>query len=221
MKVSRKTVFTIVSALLLCLSSCATAKALFSPRKSVWEEDIYVETEAEKNMKFPFAVFASYRHRLVQIEFLDSENLVLSYPKISKVETVAFKYKMKSTLYSWKRGYSDMQLCGIQLYVKNAQTNRQDYLELCRKGDFTKPISNPENYQEIRTRDKTFIVDFAGDNLTYKKIEDGDYDFSFNSIPNMTLAEKDYNDEIERENKKNYARAGGSTSIRKHQEHAY
>ena len=195
----------------IILSSCATNRSFFDTRP-------YEETEEEKAIQYPFKVFGWYKNKLIEMEFRDKSNLIVSFPRIGGAKKVYYKYQMYSTLYSWKKGHSDMQLCGIELKVICAQEKPYygfDWLTLCRKGDFSKPISDPMNYTDRRTRNKMAMMDFFGDNLTYKKIEKGDFDMSYSALPIIRFQRMDEEIRQERQRRREYQRTGGNTSIRR------
>ena len=193
------------------LSSCATNRSFFDTRP-------YEETEEEKAIQYPFKVFGWYKNKLIEMEFRDKSNLIVSFPRIGGAKKVYYKYQMYSTLYSWKKGHSDMQLCGIELKVICVQDKPYygyDWLTLCRKGDFSKPISDPMNYTDRRTRNKMAMMDFFGDSLTYKKIEEGDFDLSYSALPIIRFQRMDEEIRQERQRRREYQRTGGNTSIRR------
>ena len=195
----------------IILSSCATNQSFFDTRP-------YEETEEEKSIQYPFSVFGWYRNKLVEIEFYDATKLIVYFPRIGGAKKVYYKYQMYSTLYSWKKGHSDMQLCGIEFKVICAQEKPYygfDWLTLCRKGDFSKPISDPMNYTYRRTRNKMAMMDFFGDSLTYKKIEEGDFDLSYSALPIIRFQRMDEEIRQERQKRREYQRTGGNTSIRR------
>lgn len=195
----------------IILSSCATSRSFFDTRP-------YEETEEEKAIQYPFKVFGWYKNKLIEMEFRDKSNLIVSFPRIGGAKKVYYKYQMYSTLYSWKKGHSDMQLCGIEFKVICAQEKPYygfDWLTLCRKGDFSKPISDPMNYTYRRTRNKMAMMDFFGDSLTYKKIEEGDFDLFYSALPIIRFQRMDEEIKQERQKRREYQRTGGNTSIRK------
>ncbi len=212
MRNCRKTAAILAMALMgLALSSCATSRNFFDTKP-------YEETEEEKSIQYPFTVFGWYRNKLVEIEFYNATRLIVSFPRIGGSKKVMYLYQMNSTLYSWKKGHSDMQLCGIELKVICAQEKPYygyDWLDFCRKGDFSKPISDPKNYTYRHTRNKMAMVDFFGDNLTYKKIEKGDFDISYSALPVIRFQRMDEEIRQERQRIREYQRTGGNTSIRK------
>ncbi len=211
MKSGKKAAVLTVAIISILLSSCATSRSFFDTTP-------YVETEEEKAIQYPFKVFGWYRNKLVEIEFYDSTKLFVSFPRIAGAKKVLYSYQMYNTLYSWKKGHSDMQLCGIELKVLCVQEKPYygyDWLELCRKGSFAKPISDPENYRQRKTRNKMAMIDFFGDSLTYKKIEDGDFDLSYSALPVIRFVRMDEELRQERQRKREYQRMGGSTSIRR------
>lgn len=193
------------------LSSCATSRSFFDTTP-------YEETEEEKAIQYPFTVFGWYRNKLVEIEFYNASKLIVSFPRIGGAKKVIYSYQMYSTLYSWKKGHSDMQLCGIELKVICVQEKPYygfDWLTLCRKGDFSKPISDPKNYTYRHTRNKMAMIDFFGDSLTYRKIEEGDFDISYSALPVIRFQRMDEEIRQERQRRREYQRTGGSTSIRR------
>lgn len=195
----------------IILSSCATNQSFFDTRH-------YEETEEEKTIQYPLKVFGWYKNKLIEMEFRDKSNLIVSFPRIGGAKKVYYKYQMYSTLYSWKKGHSDMQLCGIEFKVICAQEKPYygfDWLTLCRKGDFSKPISDPMNYTYRRTRNKMAMMDFFGDSLTYKKIEEGDFDLSYSALPIIRFQRMDEEIKQERQKRREYQRTGGNTSIRR------
>lgn len=196
----------------LSFFSCTTTGGFF-------DEKPHEETEAEKAISYPFTVFGWYKGRLMEVEFYDASKLIVSFPRIGGAKKLVYLYKMHSTLYSWKRGHNDMQLCGIELRVLCVQEKGpwygEDWLTFCRKGDFSKPILDPMNYTDHRTRDKTYIVDFFKDNLTYRKIEDDDYDFSYSALPTVRFQRMDERLRQEKQKNRESRRTGGATSIRR------
>ena len=193
------------------LSSCATSRSFFDTTP-------YEETEEEKAIQYPFSVFGWYKNKLVEIEFYDATKLIVSFPRIAGAKKVIYSYQMYSTLYSWKKGHSDMQLCGIELKVLCVQEKPYygyDWLTLCRKGDFSKPISDPMNYTDRHTRNNMAMIDFFGDNLTYRKIKEGDFDLSYSALPVIRFQRMDEEIKQERQQRREYKRTGGNTSIRK------
>ena len=195
----------------IILSSCATSRSFFDTTP-------YEETEEEKAIQYPFSVFGWYKNKLVEIEFYDATKLIVSFPRIGGAKKVYYKYQMYSTLYSWKKGHSDMQLCGIEFKVICALEKPYygfDWLTLCRKGDFSKPISDPMNYTYRRTRNKMAMMDFFGDSLTYRKIEEGDFDLSYSALPIIRFQRMDEEIRQERQKRREYQRTGGNTSIRR------
>ena len=195
----------------IILSSCATNQSFFDTRP-------YEETEEEKSIQYPFSVFGWYRNKLVEIEFYDATKLIVYFPRIGGAKKVIYSYQMYSTLYSWKKGHRDMQLCGIELKVICAQEKPYygfDWLTLCRKGDFSKPISDSKNYTYRHTRNKMAMMDFFGDSLTYKKIEEGDFDLSYSALPIIRFQRMDEEIRQERQKRREYQRTGGNTSIRR------
>ena len=208
---SKTAAFLAAAIIAIVLSSCATSRSFFDTKP-------YEETEEEKTIQFPFTVFGWYRNKLVEIEFYDATKLIVSFPRIGGAKKVIYSYQMYSTLYSWKKGHSDMQLCGIELKVLCVQEKPYygyDWLTLCRKGDFSKPISDPKNYTYRHTRNKMAMIDFFGDNLTYKKIENGDFDLSYSALPVIRFQRMDDEIRQERQRIREYQRTGGSTSIRR------
>lgn len=212
MRNCRKTAAILAAAIMaVALSSCATSRSFFDTKP-------YEETEEEKAIQYPFKVFGWYKNKLIEMEFRDRSNLIVSFPKIGGAKKVYYKYQMYSTLYSWKKGHSDMQLCGIELKVICAQEKPYsgfDWLTFCRKGDFSKPISDPMNYTDRRTRNKMAMIDFFGDSLTYRKIEEGDFDISYSALPVIRFQRMDEEIRQERQRRREYQRTGGSTSIRR------
>lgn len=195
----------------IILSSCATNQSFFDTRH-------YEETEEEKAIQYPLKVFGWYKNKLIEMEFRDKSNLIVSFPRIGGAKKVYYKYQMYSTLYSWKKGHSDMQLCGIEFKVICALEKPYygfDWLTLCRKGDFSKPISDPMNYTYRRTRNKMAMMDFFGDSLTYRKIEEGDFDLSYSALPIIRFQRMDEEIRQERQKRREYQRTGGNTSIRR------
>ena len=195
----------------IILSSCATSRSFFDTRP-------YEETEEEKAIQYPFKVFGWYKNKLIEMEFRDKSNLIVSFPRIGGAKKVYYKYQMYSTLYSWKKGHSDMQLCGIEFKVICALEKPYygfDWLTLCRKGDFSKPISDPMNYTYRRTRNKMAMMDFFGDSLTYRKIEEGDFDLSYSGLATIRVQRRDEEVMQKRQKRREYQRTGGNTSIRR------
>lgn len=212
MRNCRKTAAILTAVIMaIALSSCATSRSFFDTKP-------YEETEEDKAIQYPFTVFGWYKNKLVEIEFYNATKLIVSFPRIGGAKKVIYSYQMYSTLYSWKKGHSDMQICGIELKVICAQEKPYsgfDWLTLCRKGDFSKSISDPMNYTDRRTRNKMAMMDFFGDSLTYKKIEEGDFDMSYSALPVIRFQRMDEEIRQERQRKREYQRTGGSTSIRR------
>lgn len=193
-------------AVALILSGCASLGNLTAqePRQ---------ETEAEKEISYPFTVHGVHGRRLISVTFTDSSHLTVSVPTVSVADDISYTWEMHSTLYSWKRGHSDMQLCGISLKVQRESDGFGDFIQFCRKGNFTKPISDPQNFHERRTKNKLYIMDFFGWHLTGDNFDE-EYDFFYSSLPNISFPNAEFKREVERENGRHKKKTGGTNSIR-------
>ena len=65
----------------IILSSCATSRSFFDTRP-------YEETEEEKAIQYPFKVFGWYKNKLIEMEFRDKSNLLVSFPRIGGAKKV-------------------------------------------------------------------------------------------------------------------------------------
>ncbi len=148
-----KKIFTITVMVLALFSSYAKSKA--SSKE---------ETDAEKAIEYPYSVRVFYAARGIHpvITFIDSSHLELNIPGVTWEEGTIWEYKMQDTLYTWKRNYDAMQLCGVKLKVKREADGYEDWITLCKAGDFTKAISDRQKWQKRGTKDKTFILELFG-----------------------------------------------------------
>lgn len=193
-------------ATMLLISGCASIGGLFT-------QEPYQESEEEKVIPYPFTVYGIYKMRLLSVTFTDSTHLTVSVPNVATTDDTGYTWEMHSTLYSWKRGHSDMQLCGISLKVRRESDGFGDFIQFCRKGDFTKPISDPQNFHERRTKNRLYVMDFFDWHLTGDNLEE-EYDFFHSSLPNISFPNAEFKKETERANGRQKHNTGGTNSIR-------
>ncbi|MBM7022634.1 hypothetical protein [Treponema sp. Marseille-Q4523] len=181
---------------LFLFSSCATLDN-WTYRNNTGGED----TAEEKAIEYPYDVYVMHHLRLVKLTFLDRSHLKVTYP--GNILDGEYEYQLLRTLYSWKRGYADMQLCGVQLKVVRLKDKFGDWIEICRKGDFTKAISHPHDYFQESCKNRYIMKTFFEQHMTARNFED-EYDFHYNAIPNITFQNWEERLRYERERKREH-----------------
>ena len=190
----KKTIFPICL-FLLSLTSCATLDNLIYG-------DNGEETAEEKAIIYPYDAYVMYKNlTLIKVTFLNRTRLRISY--VNDTVNGLYKYELVDTLYSWKRGYADMQLCGVQLKALRLRDNYEEWIEICTKGNFAKVISNPKDYFSEPCRNRYVMKTFFERHVTEESLA-GESDFFYNAIPTIKFINWERDAKYERERKKEH-----------------